>query len=411
MKRRGAKVQITYERPWLYPKQERAIFNPLDKWGAPARFSFIEASTKAGKTVACIAWLYEQAYVTGAENRNYWWVAPVSGQAKIAYRRLKAFLPRDQVLKTHEQDMTITLLNGAVIWFKSSDKPDSLYGEDVYAAVIDEASRCKPEVWPAVRSVLTATRGPCRMIGNVKGRRNWFYKMAREAEKGKKANAYYRITADDAVAAGVLDKEEIEGAKGDLTVDVFKELYQAEASDDQGNPFGFAYIKACVKKLSSLPAQCYGADLAKKQDWTVIIGLDKNGDVCQFERFQKPWEETTNRLIEVIGGLPARIDSTGVGDPIVERVQKVCPQVEGYHFTQPAKQRIMEGLAVAVQRKETSILEGAHELEMESFEYEYTRNGVRYSAPEGFNDDTVCAHALAVSCKAASPDMSIWEKL
>ncbi|GAG10318.1 unnamed protein product, partial [marine sediment metagenome] len=32
--------------------------------------------------------------------------------------------------------------------------------------------------------------------------------------------------------------------------------------------------------------------------------------------------------------------------------------------------------------------------ELEAFEYEYTRTGVRYSAPEGLNDDCVCALAL-----------------
>ena len=36
-------------------------------------------------------------------------------------------------------------------------------------------------------------------------------------------------------------------------------------------------------------------------------------------------------------------------------------------------------------------------MELEQFEYEYTRTGVRYSAPDGQHDDTVCALALAVS--------------
>jgi hypothetical protein len=34
--------------------------------------------------------------------------------------------------------------------------------------------------------------------------------------------------------------------------------------------------------------------------------------------------------------------------------------------------------------------------ELECFEYEYTRTGVRYSAPEGYHDDCVIALALAV---------------
>lgn len=37
--------------------------------------------------------------------------------------------------------------------------------------------------------------------------------------------------------------------------------------------------------------------------------------------------------------------------------------------------------------------------ELESFEYEYTRTGVRYTAPEGMHDDCVMALALAVYAK------------
>jgi hypothetical protein len=90
---------------------------------------------------------------------------------KVVFRRVKFSLPR-KVYHANETELTVTLLNGAVLWFKGADHPDSLYGEDVYAAVIDEASRVKAEAWHAVRSTLTATEGPIRMIGNVKGRRH-----------------------------------------------------------------------------------------------------------------------------------------------------------------------------------------------------------------------------------------------
>jgi len=48
---------------------------------------------------------------------------------------------------------------------------------------------------------------------------------------------YARITAKDAVAAGVLDQEEIDDARATLPATVFQELYEAEPSDDEGNPF------------------------------------------------------------------------------------------------------------------------------------------------------------------------------
>lgn len=386
---------IAYTRPWVYPKQEAAIFNS-------ARYSCIEASTKTGKTVGCIIWLVEQAML-GCEGKNYWWIAPVFPQAKIAYRRMKLAIPRE-LYASNETELTITLVNGATIWFKSGEKPDNLYGEDVYAAVMDECSRMREESWHAVRSTLTATKGPIRLIGNVKGRINWFYKLSRKAEGGERGMEFHRITAADAVEANVLDAAEIADAKSKLPEAVFKQLYEAMPADDEGNPFGPEWIKACIKPLSKLPAICGGRDLAKSHDWNVGVNLDRNGDTCGFERFQLPWAEAMARIKAFHKRVPTAVDSTGVGDPIVEDIQRNSNGVyEGYVFTSRSKQMLMENLAVMMQRGEISYPDGQIVTELESFEYQYTRTGVTYSAPEGMYDDCVCALALAAYMKSKVP--------
>lgn len=366
--------------------QQAAVF-------APERYVLCEASTKAGKTVACLIWLLEQA-LTGGEGRNYWWISPIYAQAKIAFRRMKLAIPRE-VYTVNESELTLTLINGAVLWFKGGDNPDSLYGEDVYASVIDEASRCKEESWHAVRSTLTATRGPVRIIGNVKGRQNWFYRLARKAEAGEPGMHYARITAKDAVAAGVIAQSEVEDARRQLPEAVYRELYEAEPSDDEGNPFGVDAIRTCIGPLSDAPPVAYGVDLAKSHDWTVVVGLDANGHVCRFLRFQVPWEVTIGRIQSEIDMQPTLVDSTGVGDPILERLQKGPGRFEGFHFSAPSKQQLMEGLAVAIQNREIVFPDGVITNELEAFEYVYSRSGVHYSAPEGLFDDCVCALALA----------------
>ena len=376
-----------YTRPFLYAKQRAAMFDP-------ARYSVTEASTKSGKTVGALVWITEQALAARA-GRNFWWVAPVYPTSKIAFRRLKRMLPQE-VYTANETELTVTLLNGAIIWFKSGEKPDNLYGEDVDAAVIDEFTRLRAEAWHAVRSTLTATRGPIRFIGNVKGRKNWGYQLARKAESGEPNMSYHKITWEDAVEAGVNKREEIEDAKSQLPPDVFRELYEAEASDDEGNPFGIEAIRLCIKPLSSAEPVIWGWDLAKSVDWTVGIALDDNGHVCQFERFQLPWEVTEQRILSATGHVRALVDSTGVGDPIVERLQKTG-NFEGFKFTQPSKQQLMEGLALSVHNQEIGFPDGVITMEMESFEYEYTRTGVKYTAPEGMHDDSVMALALANS--------------
>ncbi len=378
--------RAVYTRPWLYPKQGAAVFDP-------ARYAVTEASTKSGKTVACMVWLTEQA-MAGREGRNYWWVATVYATAKIAFRRLKRALPQE-LYTANETELTITLRNGAVIWFKTADKPDNLYGEDVYAAVIDEATRCKEEAWHAVRTTLTATRGPVRIIGNVKGRKNWAYQMARRAEAGEPDMAYHKIIAADAVEAEVLDAAEVEDARRQLPDNVFRELYLAEASDDEGNPFGIAAIRECLGPLSEGKPAVFGWDLAKSVDWTVGVALDDQGRVCRVQRWQAPWQETIQRIQYGTGNVRALIDSTGVGDPVLEALQRQGQNFEGFKFSSQSKQQLMEGLAVAIQRREVTFPEGPIASELESFEYVYTRTGVQYSAPEGMHDDCVCALALA----------------
>lgn len=382
-------MSFQYVRPKLYRKQEDCFFN--DK-----RYSFIEGSTKSGKTVGSMAWLLERTLIHTGKGDHNLWVAPVYAQAKIAFLRYKVGLPKD-IYRANESELYLEFKNGARIWFKGGDKPDTIYGQDYKNVVADEASRSKDDLWAAVRSTTTATRGLIRAIGNVRGRHNWHYKLCRKAESGEPDMYYSKLVAADAVAAGVLDAAEIEDAKRVLPDNVFRELYLCEPSDDGGNPFGLTAISNCIAELSLALPVCWGIDLAKSVDWTVAIALDAQGKTCRFERFQKPWPDTMEYLRNLIGSTPALVDSTGVGDPVVEVLQKGGRNnVEGFKFTQPTKQQIMEGLAVAIQQKQISYPDGVIVNELECFEYEYSRTGVKYSAPEGLHDDCVCALALAV---------------
>jgi hypothetical protein len=385
---------IDYTRPFLYPYQT-AILN------CPARFTICEASTKVGKTASHIVWLFEQALVCKA-NQSVWWVAPTVAQAKIAFDRMKVQITDKEIYKANESLRTITLVTGAKIEFKTADKADNLYGDDVYAFVFDEFTRAREAAWFALRSTITSTGGKGKFIGNVKGKKNWGHKMAMRAKtEDDKDYKYFKITAYDAAAAGMRTKdgrpfiEEIEAAKRDLPDSVFKELYLAEASEDGSNPFGLDHIRRCIYDESDREPICHGADLAKKRDWTVLTSLDQFGSVTKgWKRFQKDWKQTTEEILSLPKG-PIAIDSTGVGDPIGEDISSKRDDVELFVFTSRTKQQLIEGLAVAIQKRLISFPEGIISHELEQFEFVYTREGVRYSAPSGEHDDCVMSLALA----------------
>src|SRR5262249_38242707 len=284
----------------------------------PRRISVTEASTKSGKTVSAIIWLFEQA-LAGKLDWNYWWVAPTSLQARIAFNRMRRHVQLNgrPFFRINMTDHSLVLPQGPVIAFRSGDHPDALYGEDVYACVIDEASRFKEDAWHAIRSTLTATRGPIRIIGNVKGKNNWFYELARRAEQGQDPElGYHRLTAYDAVQAGVLAEEEIAEARRTLPDHVFKELFLAEAAADASGMFP-------VEKIQTLPywdvtkvqasvrfwdkaatvgeyaAYTAGALLHKLRDGRFLIGHMARGHWSALEREEKIkyWAQTDRQML------------------------------------------------------------------------------------------------------------------
>lgn len=256
-------VEYELELPPLYPAQHAAICDPK-------RIAIIEASTKSGKSAGALIWLLALAWNDGGPGRNYWWVAPIRATAKaIGYNRMGAMLrqadPHKRTWFNWDSELYIQLANGARVWFKGAEEPDSLYGEDVHAVVIDEATRVKEASWHAVRSTLTHTKGPVRIIGNVVGAKNWVYRLAREAQKGRHADiGVHRLTAYDAVEGGVLDAKEIEDARRVLPDAVFRQLYLAIASDGGGGMYYAFDYDANVRPCPYDPAK------------TIIVGCDFN---------------------------------------------------------------------------------------------------------------------------------------
>lgn len=383
-------MQVSYERPFIYPYQKAII-------DTQARFTITEASTKVGKTTSCYIWLHERALM-GKANHKYWWVAPVYSQAKIAFTRLINAL-RGCEYKVNLSELTITIINGAVIEFKSADKPNNLYGEDVYAVVVDEFTRMKEESWFAIRSTISATNGMCQFIGNVRGR-GWGYKLAQKAKNDISGQWKYNcITALVASEGGLVTKDgrpfsdEVAEAKKDLPIDIFNELYLCIPTDTGSNPFGIKSIEYCIKPMSNNPSVCYGIDLAKSVDYTAIIGMDNNKNVSYLDRFQSDWGNTMER-IKRLPRLPMLIDASGVGDPIVEQLINQGYPVQGFKFTSQSKQQLMVGLQNSIQTKDIGFPEGVIVDELNAYEYEYSNSGVKYSAPAGMHDDCVCALAL-----------------
>jgi len=262
-------LRITITPPKLTDYQKAILYSK-------ARFTVTEASTKSGKTYSHIWWLFQKAHSPESKKGyNYWWIAPVYSQAKIAFKRMRRKVVKTGAYRVNESDLIIYCPNGSEIHFKSADHPDNLYGEDVYAAVFDEAPRAKPEAWHALRSTLSATEAPCKLIGNFGGTSNWVHQLKEKADTDSEY-AYFKITCYDAVEAGILSLKEVEQAKKDLPEKIFRELYMAESSGSDGQLIDNESIRKLFTNVIPTGGVKYiTADIARLgKDKTVIMVWD-----------------------------------------------------------------------------------------------------------------------------------------
>lgn len=292
---------------------------------AKARFTITEASTKAGKTYSHIIWIYGKAHEKDINHngRNYWWVAPVYSQAKIAFKRFKRYLIETKLYRFNESNLIIYCPNKAELHFKSAEKPDNLYGEDVYACVFDEAPRARPESWYALRSTLTSTEAPCKLIGNFGGISNWVHKL-KEKSKHDSTYAYFRITCWDAIKAGILSESEVLQAKKDLPDKIFKELYEAEASESEGQLINNESITKLFNNKAKTGVKYITADIARLgEDKTVIYVWDDCHVIEVLKYKVSRVNESVNYIKEVqlkynVNNNNTIVDEDGVGGGVVD---------------------------------------------------------------------------------------------
>jgi hypothetical protein len=356
------------------------------------RFNVLECGRRFGKTHLGVQLAIDVA-IDGGE---VGWFAPTYRYLADPWRAVeKALGPA--IVKVDRVEKRLDLISGGSIDFWSLDSVDAGRGRRYDRVIIDEAGIVRdlgPAWQETIRATLADKRGDAWFLGTPKGR-NFFHRCF---ERGQIADGGWKSWRLPTTTNPTIRDEEIEAARRELPKQVFEQEFLGVPADDGGNPFGLDAIERCIAEKSSNPPKAIGVDLAKSVDYTVVCGLDEAGSVCLLERWQAPWSETIGRIERMLGEVPALIDSTGVGDPIVEDLQRKQPRVEGFKFTQVSKQQLMEGLASAFQTGRIQIPDGWLRTECETFEYQYTRTGVRYEAPSGMHDDGVCALALALRC-------------
>lgn len=351
------------------------------------RFIVVNAGRRFGKSVISQTMGIKDAIL----GKKVAYITPTYQLSKTFFKELSRIIPAELV-RRNESDLYFEFITGGVIKFFTGERLDNLRGNKFHLVIIDEAAFVSDleSGWnEAIRPTLTDYKGRAIFISTPRGK-NFFKALYIRGQSDSDWKSFHFTSYDNPY----IDSHEIDQARKELPEVVFNQEYLGKFADNSANPFGSQSISKCVSAMSSDPVRVYGIDLAKYSDWTVIIGLDANGNVAYFDRFQSDWASTQNK-IRTLPRAPMLIDSTGVGDPVVEQLQREGLAIEGFKFTSQSKQELMLGLQVAIHQEKIHYPAGMIQEELEIFEYQYSANGVKYSAPSGFHDDCVMALALA----------------
>lgn len=399
---------VTLRLPPLHPGQRDFVLDPH-------RIVVASCGTKTGKTFGMSVWLILQAW-NRYQSLN-WWTAPTYRQAKIAYELIGSFLPKGRFV-ANRTDMAYTLMRAdgsphSRIEFRSADNPESLRGEGVHAAVVDEAAYWGRPSFVSVWTTLTRTRGKLRVISTPKGR-NWFYE---EWAKGwypeqRVTHPEYQSFQLPTWSNPYVPTESIEEAQRNLPKDVFRQEYAAEFLDESAGVF--RNIRACQTGrwlLEPEPKAMYvmGIDWAKMADYTVFTIADRQTkEIVHLQRYNgMDWNASIKMAVDTArkwNNAMVLMDATGVGDVPYDSMRAVYPHCEGYTIgNNAAKVALIQKLQFALENEQLRLpspslhsLAGTLEHELSIYEYEMSSTGkFLFSAPEGYYDDCVISLALA----------------
>jgi len=333
------------------------------------------------------------------------WVSPVYSQAKKVFTELTATIAGTGLTKSvNKSELTITFINGSIIYFRSGEREDTLRGYTLDYLIIDESAYIKDQVWKTVLRPTVLVRGKKVLFISTPKGKNWFYEVAMRGY-GDEYPQYktFHATSFD---TPFITKEELEEAKLSLPDNIYRQEILAEFMDDGGEVF--SSIKTnCV--LTSYPPQVSnekyyaGLDFGRQNDYTVLTVVNSKGEMVDFYRErQKSWDIIVSELLVKLRKWKPVVyaEVNSIGDVLFENIKKQYSAVQPFVTNNESKQNMIEDLIMGL--NENKLLLPSPELnadlykELSVFTYEYSprTRKVKYGAPSGFHDDCVISLGL-----------------
>jgi phage FluMu gp28-like protein len=319
----------------------------------------------------------------------------------VGWRMIKKLSAKIPGVKIKQGDYTVEYPYGGEVRVRSADNPDSLRGEGLDLAVLDECAFMREETWNEVlRPALADRLGRAVFISTPKGR-SWFWRLYQKGVEGVDGWQSWQLpTADNPY----IDKNEIQEAKEQLPEIIFRQEFLAEFIESDGGVFRRVQEAAVLQPSEPQPGRQYvaGVDVASSVDFTVVSVLDaESKEMVYLDRFNRvDYPVLIDRLESVYRRYKLTsmvVEANSIGRPVIDELVTRGLNIVPFTTTSATKQAIIQGLQNAFENGAIRVLDDAV-LVGELLSYEAKRNAsgsFSYSAPSGMHDDTVMSLAFA----------------
>lgn len=377
-----------------------------------ARFRVPICGRRFGKSFACGF----EGLATSLLGGWVWCLAPTYDQAGITMEEMlrmainSKLYPLVAGYSSAPGRMHLSWKSGGRAIQKSSDRAEGLVGRGLDLVIFDEgAEESDPTVWQQRLRPALADREGGLLLPTTPGGDDWVKDLFDRG--GDPEHPEWWSIRRPTATNPIIDPREIEAARKELPDAIFRQQFLAEFLDSIGAVFrGFREIALHPMHSVDRGEFVMGVDIGRYQDFTVVTVMDSHTNrVVYMDRWnQISWELCADRVAEIAHKYHAwvLIDSTGVGDPVLEMIDARSPLgAEGYTFTMTSKAHAINQLSIAIEQKEIELLHENEEMgrlaigELSAYRYERTEAGnLRMGAPVGRHDDIVISLALAVEC-------------
>ena len=368
-----------------------------------ARFIVAILGRRAGKTTIAADLAGEVTLETGGD---VFWGAPTYDLSEIGRELFKDFYRGACAKINNSKPPSARMLNGAHVRWRSFDRPGAAIGRGTELVIIDEAARVKKQILQEeILPTIADTGGKILAITTPRGRRNWAYKWYRKAVSGDPLYAF--VHGPSTANPNPKIKEFIRECRSEFLPHLYEQEILAQFIEGEGAVFRNIDVCATLIRFLDKPPSpdaeyIIGCDLAKHQDWTVLVAIHiETGEVHGFLRFNLlDWPLQEQKIIafgKLWNDAEIWIDATGIGDVVTDHlVEMDCPIVP-IKFTNDSKANLITALSTSLDAKDIAypndeLVKG----ELEAMEYEILPSGrFRYAAADDNHDDIAIALALA----------------